>query len=242
MSFLIPFKGKNPSGKSADNILFQEKNIYIMDNHRLALWCWFQQIEKDESYNLFHIDAHPDMAVSANNIFAQNKINLWDLSLHDYQTAMQSEFNIPLFRWDNYIQVLLKFYPTTVSKENTYSATHKVGSIESLENDINAYRLLSELNGILSGQKFINNNKWIINLDLDYFFSSLPEKMQMFSSEYIEAVALAIKLGIDSGLIKVFTIALSPECCGGWEKTEATLAIFTKNLNITDKLLYEKKS
>lgn len=240
MSFLIPFRGRNPSEKSNDNFLYHEKNIYIMDNHRLALWCWFQCLSKNESYNLFHIDAHPDMANSANEIIAKKNIDLWTLSLQEYQTLMQPEFNTPLFRWDNYIQVLLKFYPNLLKFENTYSATFKVGSVEQLFNDVSPYRLLSELNAILSGQKYINEQKWIINLDVDYFYSGIPEKVEMFSTEYITRIAQAIKLGIEKDIIKVLTIALSPECCGGWKKAEKTLEIFSNVLDIHIKLPDEK--
>lgn len=239
MNFLIPFKGRNQSEKTHDNILFQEKNIYIMDNHRLALWCWFQKLDINESYNLFHIDAHPDMAYSANDVFLNKKIDMWSLSLNEYQTLMQENYNIPLFRWDNYIQVLLNFYPQLVKKENTYSATHKVGSEETLAVDISSHRLLSELNGIFFGQKFINENKWIVNLDLDYFYSSLPDKTPMFSTEYLSACAHSLKSGLDNGMIRVLTIALSPECCGGWEKAEQILSLFTKILAIDEDLFNE---
>jgi hypothetical protein len=210
-----------------------------MDNHRLSLWCWVQQLDQNQSYNLFHIDAHPDMAVSANEIFSTMKIDLWNLSLKDYRNIIQPEYNIPLFRWDNYLQVLLKHYPQTVKKINTFSATHKVGSDLQLAHDISPYRLLSELKGIFTEQKYINENKWIVNLDLDYFYSSLPDKILMFGTEYLEEIAVSIKTGLDSGLIKVCTIALSPECCGGWEKAETTLSIFTRILQINEVLLAE---
>lgn len=239
MKFLIPFKGRNSSEQTSDNILFQEKNIYIMDNHRLALWCWFQKLDLNESYNLFHIDAHPDMSNSANDVFFNKNIDMWNVTLSEYQTFMQEDYNIPLFRWDNYIQILLKFYPQLVKKENSYSATHKVGSKETLAVDISAYRLLSELNGIFSGQKFTNENKWIVNLDLDYFFSSLPDKTLMYSTEYLEAFAHSLRSGLDNEMIKVLTIALSPECCGGWEKAEQVLTMFTKIFEVREDLFHE---
>ncbi|MFA6097595.1 MAG: UPF0489 family protein [Candidatus Paceibacterota bacterium] len=47
-----------------DNVLcyFKEKNIYIMDKHRLALWCWINEIDKNDysKYALIHIDDHFD--------------------------------------------------------------------------------------------------------------------------------------------------------------------------------------
>ena len=47
-----------------DNVLchFKEQNIYIMDKHRLALWCWINEIDKNDygKYTLIHIDDHFD--------------------------------------------------------------------------------------------------------------------------------------------------------------------------------------
>ena len=61
---------------------------------------------------------------------------------------------------------------------------------------------------------------WII------FFSAQPEKVQLFSDQYIQKIAESLLMGINSGMIKTLTIALSPECCGGWEKAESMLAKF----------------
>lgn len=237
MSYLIPFQGKNTSANAKDNILYRHKNIYIMDNHRLALWCWFQEIKKDKKYNLFHIDAHPDMAITANDDFKTKNIDLWNYSLDSYRNEWQEQFNLPLFRWDNYIQIFLKHYSNLLAKEDTYSATHKVGSSDVLNHDFTSYKLLAEFNAIFSGKKYINENEWIVNIDLDYFFSGQPEKVLMFTTEYMEALALACNSGLQSGLISVLTIALSPECCGGWEKASDALKIFTKHLEISENIL-----
>ena len=229
MSFLIPFQGPNLSGNVNDNILYQENNVFIMDNHRLALWCWFQKINKDKSYNLFHIDAHPDMAKTANGDFSVEDIDLWTCSLEQYRTLMQAEYNLPLFRWDNYIQILYSHFRTLVAKKNTYLATHNVGATEVSAVEIQVYAIFSD-------KKFINQNNWIVNIDIDYFFSAQPEKTLMFSTDFIESIAIACKMGLDKGLIDVLTIALSPECCGGWAKSQKVLEIFSKILGIKQDL------
>jgi hypothetical protein len=69
-----------------------------------------------------------------------------------------------------------------------------------------------------------------VNLDIDYFFSSQPQKLALFSDEFVDAVACTLKKGLGNGMIKVLTIALSPECCGGWEKAESMLLKFQKIL------------
>ena len=65
-----------------------------------------------------------------------------------------------------------------------------------------------------------------MNLDLDYFFSAAPEKIQLFGDDFIEGLNKAIRLGLDNGMIDVLTISLSPECCGSWEKAEEMLLKF----------------
>jgi hypothetical protein len=42
-----------------------------------------------------------------------------------------------------------------------------------------------------------------------------------------------IKKNLDEKRIKVLTIALSPECCGGWDESERILNLLTATLGIT---------
>ena len=221
MSFLIPLVNRGDSAAAQDNVLWNEGPVYVMDNHRLALWCWFQKIDKTKRYNLIHIDAHPDMSESALKYF---KHDLYAMNLDEYREAWQKDINMPLFRWDNYIEVFLRKYPELVGK--TVSATHHLGSSKELSEEVRAYDLVKYLNGLFSGERYVNELPWIVNLDLDYFFSAAPEKIQLFGDEFIEGVNRAIRLGLENGMIEVLTISLSPECCGSWEKAESMLLKF----------------
>lgn len=228
MKYLIPLVSRGPSASSKDNVLAVaglQENIFIMDNHRLALWCWFSKMKKESRYNFFHIDAHPDMSESAISGFNHD---LWNLTLDDYRTAWAAEINEPLFRWDNYIEVFLQKYPECVGK--TYSATHHLGSSKNLSVDIKPYDLVKTMNGIFSGESYVNDFNFIVNLDLDYFFSAAPEKHVLFSESYIDSLVRSIAMGLDSGLIEILTISLSPECCGSWEKAEGLLKRFGYHL------------
>lgn len=227
MSFLIPLKHRGESAEATDNVLWREKNVFVMDNHRLALWCWFQECEMKKRYNLLHIDAHPDLSESALKNFHHD---LWNLDLDSYRLAWQEDINLPLFRWDNYIEVFLKHYPEMVGE--TMSATHHVGSSKELSIEIKPFDLVHKCSEIFSGKKYINELEWIVNLDLDYFFSAQPLKLELFSDEVIASLAESIHLGLESGIIKVLTISLSPECCGSWEKAEKMLAKFGKKIDL----------
>ncbi len=224
---LIPFINRGFSGPHTDHLLFKEGNIYVMDNHRLALWCWLDALkENPEAFsgiNLLHIDAHPDMSETA---LTETKINdqvLLSLSLQDYREILQDEYNIPLIRWDNYLPLFLKYFPNTIKIHNTFSATHKMGSTKTLGTDLLPHELIKFMNNYLTDKLFLNDLPWIVNLDLDYFFTAQPEKLVMFSDEYLETIAATIKHGLETKKILALTIALSPECSGSWEKAEHLL-------------------
>ena len=226
MKVLIPLTNRGISTASNDNVLIEDKNVFIMDNHRLALWCWFQKMKKGSRYNLLHIDAHPDLSESALPYF---KHDLWTMSLDDYRNTWQADINAPLFRWDNYIEVFLKNYPEQIGK--TFSATHKIGSDKSLSEEIKPYDLPEFTSGHFSGSKFLNDLPWIVNLDLDYFFSARPSKIEIFSDDYIKSLSESIQLGLKNGMIQILTISLSPECCGSWENAEMMLKKLGFSLN-----------
>ncbi len=221
MSFLIPLKNRGISESSNDNVLWNEGKVFIMDNHRLALWCWFQKMKRGERYNLFHIDAHPDMSESAIKYFNHD---LWKMELGEYRNEWQDDINMPLFRWDNYIEIFLRKYPELVGK--TISATHHLGSAKELSEEVRAYDLVKYMNNIFTGDKYVNDLPWIVNLDLDYFYSAAPGKMELFSDAYVESLSSSIELGLSNGMIDILTISLSPECCGSWEKAEKMLSKF----------------
>ena len=227
MRFLIPLTNRGKSAAYQDNVLVVLGNVYVMDNHRLALWCWFQQMQKNHRYNLLHIDAHPDLSESALPHFNQD---LWTTSLDDYRTVMQKDINSPLFRWDNYIQVWLKKYPELVGK--TFSATHKLGSNEELGEEINPYHLPKFMDRVFSGSHYVNDLPWIVNLDLDYFYSAAPGKLLLFSDEYLTSLARSIELGQQNKMIDILTISVSPECCGSWEKAEKILKYFLPHISL----------
>ncbi len=227
MSYLIPLIHRGPSASHADNVLWNDGIAYVMDNHRLALWCWFQKMQKGTQYNLLHIDAHPDLSESAIPHF---KHDLWQMNLDEFRTTMQTDINVPLFRWDNYLEIWLKKYPELVGK--TFSATHHLGSSKELSEEITDFNLIKFSDSVFSGQQFVNDLPWIVNLDLDYFFSATPQKILMYSDEYLKSLASAINLGLQNKMIEVVTISLSPECCGSWAKAESVLKYFQPDLSL----------
>jgi hypothetical protein len=168
------------------------------------------------------------MSESALLALKERDYDLWTLNLSDYRKAWQNNINMPVFRWDNYIEVFLQKYPDQVGK--TVSATHHLGSPKELSEEIRAYDLVKYMKGVFTGEKYVNDLPWIVNLDLDYFFTAAPEKSELFSEEFVKQISHSIQVGLQNKTIGILTISLSPECCGSWEKAELMLSRFGYSL------------
>ena len=101
--WIVPFKGRNFSGALQQNFLCRSENIYVMDNHRAALWCWLQQVDLTKPHSLIHIDRHNDTRWSRMEQWLQNLPN-WEGGIDEY---LNKEYNCegfmsPVIQWDNY--------------------------------------------------------------------------------------------------------------------------------------------
>lgn len=70
-------------------------------------------------------------------------------------------------------------------------------------------------------------------VDLDYFWGySLNKKIQILSNDFVQESGSGI--GSNLANINVLTIALSPSCCGGWDKTLECSKIFLRNMTFVE--------
>ncbi|WP_336715250.1 hypothetical protein [Chryseobacterium mucoviscidosis] len=131
---------------------------------------------------------------------------------------LEPNLKVPLFRWDNYILNLDQVNP------NFFGTTNFITKEPYLDNDfINyEYRIEEFLNSLhhwLEDSK----NGCIINLDIDFFYSNSKGYYQLYSDELVRKVGNILVENMDK--IDIITIALSPECCGGWENAFKTMKI-----------------
>src|SRR5260370_30427902 len=80
--WLVDFRGRKPSAFATDNFLWKHDNVYVMDNHRAALWCWLREIDLRKPHSLFHIDRHYDTVPSETLI--KHLPSTWDMGINDY--------------------------------------------------------------------------------------------------------------------------------------------------------------
>jgi hypothetical protein len=228
---LIPYKGRKDSNDYEQNLLWKKENIYIMDNHRAAAWCWAQHVKPNDKYSIFHIDYHTDLLQSRLEEWVKCSPLIESLSIEEYlnqKWIMDRQHEMPLYSWDNYMPIFIKqrekhlesfSYMWHDKGDNPWFPASRCEAVSAPENL--AYCLS-------------NNNSWILNFDIDYFFtySGDEEFIQLFSDDYIHRIATEIKQSYDNGHIKCLTIAISPEMCGGWENGIRALGIVLDALQI----------
>lgn len=226
--------GNTNSGTYALNRLTKDGKSYVMDNHLAASWCWSQQLDFTKTYHLFHIDRHYDLL--------RGPLEYWlkrlDTINFDFRTCTIEELlqvrtdtrevNHQLFRFDNYLTLFNTLHPNIFEK--SYFATHNDGSRinDMISSDKDIWDLPNNLHYWMANTE----EKWVVNLDIDYFFTDGLEdtKYQFLSDAYIDALASALATVWDR--IEVFTIALSPEFCGSLENATRVARLITDALNI----------
>ena len=102
--------------------------IYIMDNHRSALWGWLKHNKSinDRSIGLLHIDNHPDMSPTGLQCNCASKTNFENLGIEDYINLRHSpeerhEFNESselLFSNQNFLSFFINNYSDIVDIYN----------------------------------------------------------------------------------------------------------------------------
>lgn len=230
-TWLVPFKGRNHSGHFNQNFLWKYDSIYIMDNHRAALWCWLQHLKKTKKYNLFHVDRHYDALSSNINGWVSCLPDLWGIGIQDYldfkcDYGMGEQY---LFDYANYLSIFLSKFGSLI--RDAYFATHNEGDKPKHEriSNIDVWKLPNYLNSWLSN----HGEKWIFNIDLDYFFYDNNDSTKiMFSQNYISDIFNSMAKQYKDGKISVITLALSPEWSGGWSEAERICATFCRSFGL----------
>ena len=206
-----------------------------MDNHLAAGWCWLNELNSEEQYYFYHIDRHTDLL---NNVPKRSYSSIKrGCSLEEYLNCSYSQNNsIKLseyksFRWGTYIKNIQKLHPNWFCEN--YFATHEEARDSSKNGKLKIKANRSPF-FLCDPIDIYTDKKWIVNLDLDYFFckSSIDEnqkRFKMFSDQYIRNFSKDI-----NGLMKniaVMTIAFSPECCGGWNNAIDVYNILTEEIS-----------
>lgn len=123
--WIIPFRGRGRSGAYGVNFLWQRGNVYVMDNHRLALWCWLREMDLNRKCNFIHIDRHFDARPTGREDYSGFARRLRGMEVSEYLNY-QSDRNLPLISWDTYVDFFITHWGHLV--DDWYFVTQSDGA------------------------------------------------------------------------------------------------------------------
>ncbi len=228
------------SGVHNVNFIFQQENVYVSDNHLSAGWCWLNHLDLTQNYNFCHIDKHYDLG---NNLKGKDldfiKVNP-KLKIEAYCSELGTN-KLPKIGFDNYILAVKDLYPNLFNK-NIF-VTQRTGSWNGFDPETeNLYT--PDIWDFTDIEFQLNENagnsfKWIMNIDLDFFFTDNSNNyIRLIDNQYLTRLCEGIINAKEK--IAVITIALSPECCGGWHNAMMISNKICKLLNVKLKLRVKK--
>jgi len=217
MDKLIELQCRGESNKDKTNFLYQRDKVFLMDNHRMAAWCWAQCIDKNFKYTIIHIDKHYDtLGTDTDYLIRRIGTDLNLLTLNKYNDL---ECNLGLgprkvITWDNYIPIFHYYNSDSIIKYLFF--THGIGTIPIFFKNWITEKSITDLIEKSPISFCDSANKLIINVDIDFFF---VDNSRFLSDKATMKIIDSIMSLVDDPK-NILTIALSPECCGSWNKSE----------------------
>ncbi|MDD4990103.1 MAG: UPF0489 family protein [Candidatus Pacebacteria bacterium] len=205
-------------GASRDGFLWKEsEKIYVMGNHRLALWCWLQ-IDNicSQDYELIHIDGHFDCSFStlADDMYGMPG-SIKKLKDIEYYRGLKYEDGIHKVLWDNFLSVAIKvglfshyyFFVNQQSIEDDTLFNNEWLGINKSQYDY-CPDVRAAMDSICSLLKS-SSKKYILNIDLDYFYKEVEADYEfLVPYKVIKSFFTGVKAKFDN--VVLMTIALSP--------------------------------
>ncbi len=207
------------SGRETVNFLWNdpERRIYVMDNHLAALWCWLRELRPEHEYSLVHVDYHWDDAPGFAGSFRSA------LSFKDF--IAQRALGCSAAMYDNYIEPLQQLRPLAKSAILIAHQDPEPDRCLGFADDEYRYQGIDGLQWLDHCEHFAG--KVLVNLDLDFFFC---ENECVFTPDFIESTVARLASNFPHA---VWTIAWSPECCGGWRNAARVSDLVCEKLQIS---------
>jgi len=218
--WIVKLRNRGRSGTYNQNFIWNCGDVYVMDNHRAALWCWMQHYNGSDPVSIIHIDRHTDTLGSQLNVWMKYSDGIEKMTISEYLSCSYKVPNgeFPVFRYDNYLSIFLERYKEKIDK--CVFATHLEGD---KPNFVGYTQMNSEdLRFGLEKTFASSRSKWIVNLDVDYFYEDYSENehRMCFEDQYVDDVFNEVCQLYASGSVCAITVALSPEFCGSWANAE----------------------
>ncbi|GMV20201.1 MAG: hypothetical protein AMXMBFR57_01500 [Acidimicrobiia bacterium] len=259
-----PFRSRGRSREFTLNFLWEDGPLFVMDNHLAALWCWWQRLDDATQFRLLHIDRHYDLLRSRLPEWMQNLPSANEGIDAFVNKRVNGDRYHQTVRWDNYLAIFLERHYHQLVEPPVF-AVNGIGRnagadecdrtellVPKFETDswgvpilrdsvktarwnirrLNCFAMRAFVRGLTDGP-----GNWIVNVDLDYFTGlTIDDRIQWRMPDAVVAeIGRDLKLAVDSGRVRVLTVALSPETTGSWDEAERLLKVMLGDFpNIPD--------
>ena len=224
--WLIPWLERGRSGAVRDNLLWKNGRVYVMDNHRLALWCWWQHLGESEYWSYHHIDRHFDSLWQKFNPWPNHTTDEHRTDLDAFRAAQvrTGHGEVDLYRWDTITSALWSLHHQKLLEVSFATAGEGDHPAIPKAQHIGPWKLPAHLRYLAEAEEGM---AWprILDIDIDFFTHADLDGPygQVFSDDYVSELGQSIRVGLDNDRFGVVTIALSPETTGSWPLAERLL-------------------
>jgi hypothetical protein len=228
--WLIPWRERGRSGPVNDNLLWHHDRLYIMDNHRLALWCWWQRLAESIHWHYLHIDRHYDSLWQTFAPWPEHTRPTHRENLSEFRAATVNlrDGGDPseLYRWDTITSALWSLHREQLAEVSL--ATANEGDVPAIPQarHVDPWGLPAHVSHLAERGDEPDYPR-VVDVDVDYFSRRDVGGTfgPVFSDDYVAEVGRALRRGLDTGRFGVVTIALSPETTGSWTLAERLLSV-----------------
>lgn len=225
--WLIPWRSRGKSGAVSDNFLWRHGRLYVMDNHRLALWCWWQHLEESDHWHFTHVDRHYDALWQQFDPWPVHSQPIHRRDLGAFRSATitcAGDDDCELYRWDTITSALWSLHKESLLEVRFAGADEGDKPQIPRAQFYRPWSLPGLLQRVSAPAEHLEYPE-ILDIDLDYFtYHDLDGAFgRVYSRAYLRTLATAIRDGLANDRFGVVTIALSPETTGSWALAEDLL-------------------
>ena len=220
--WLIPWQERGRSGPVHDSFLWRSDNLYVMDNHRLALWCWWQHLDNEHTmWDFIHIDRHYDALWQKAWPWIQHYDSTHKSSLDTFRQARFSQQGdeLELYRWDVITSALLTMDGDKIRQWIFVTAEEGAPPAIQQMQFVGPWDLPALLRSLAKSNTEVPQQLSTL-IGITSHISTMTVALDAFASQYLQEINRALIEGMANGRFDVVTIALSPSTTGSWQLAE----------------------